>query len=103
MKTKLLLFTAFTLISFTKLFAQNGDEEAIKQTVKTETESYFKKDTTSWKASFVPNEKVTVTGNYVNPYAYSHYAGWKNFGIPVLEWMAKNPKPIEYKQFKNDN
>ena len=88
MKVKLILTVAITFISFTRLFAQSADEEAIKQAIRTETESYYNRNMTAWKESFVQSGKTTVT--YVNPNGYSHHEGWENFGVPLLGWVAKN-------------
>lgn len=101
MKAKLLLSVATAVISFTNLSAQSADEDAIRQTIRTETESYFKRDTTAWKALFMQGEKTTAT--YVSPNGYSHYAGWQDYGVPLLQWMAKNPAAEKYTDLKSDN
>lgn len=101
MKAKLLFSMTIAIISYTTLQAQSADEDAIKKTIRTETESYFKKDTAAWKASFVQDEKIM--GTYTGASGYSHYAGWQNFGIPALQWMTKNPSPIVYNELKSDN
>lgn len=101
MKAKLLLFTAVAVISYADLWAQSADEDAIKQTIRTETESYFKKDTVAWKALYVQSEKTMAT--YINPYGYTHATGWQNVSDPILQWVAKNPKPIAYTDLKTNN
>ena len=101
MKAKLLFSVVIMIISFPNLWAQSADEDAIKQTIRTETESYFKRDTTAWKATYVQDEKTTAT--FVNPNGYSHYKGWQNAAVPWLQWVAKNPTPVKYSDLKSDN
>jgi hypothetical protein len=80
--------------------AQPAEHDAIKAVVRTETESFFKRDADTWKSTWQHDADVTrtmVSGTY-----HTSVIGWENFGPNVIEFMKKSPKPISI-TFANDN
>ncbi len=76
MKTKFLLFIALFFVINYKTIAQVTDEDAIRQTIKMETDARLKGDTTAWKNFFVQDEKTTF-GSSGSGYQYN-LIGWQN-------------------------
>jgi tetratricopeptide (TPR) repeat protein len=101
MNTKIIFITALFTSSILGALAQNTDEEAIKNVIRVETESYINRDSVAWKDQFIQDENTTrmFAGNgfYVNS------IGWNSFGPYLIQWMKEDPKPKRYSDIVQSN
>jgi len=79
--------------------AQNADNDAIKKTVKAETDAWLHRDAEAWAASWM--HEATCTRTMVDKNSYSSTTGWSNFGPGMVEALKKG-KPISA-ELKTDN
>jgi len=99
MKT-LLLMIAFLSCGVPAVIAQNT-EEALKKLVRSETETFLKRDSTAWQALYVHDEKTNRM--YVGNGFYQNSIGWNSFSPMVLQWMKEAPKPSPHTDIENSN
>lgn len=80
---------------------QNTDEEAIKNVIRVESESFLKRDTVAWKDQFIQNEKTTRV--YTGFGFTQNYVGWNNFAPQMLQRIKDSPKPSQYTDIQHSN
>lgn len=95
---KFTISTAFILIAFIA-YAQN-DETAIKNVLRTETETYYKRDLQAWKSLWV--QDAQVNRNFISKYGMFTNNGWDSIAALRERMFKENPKPIPI-QLKNAN
>jgi tetratricopeptide (TPR) repeat protein len=79
--------------------AQTADEEAIKKTVRAETEAYYGANAEGWEAKWVHDSNTTRT--IVANNSYYTTTGWSSFGPETVKGLkASKPNPME---LKSDN
>jgi len=75
-----------------RLFAQNAEEEKIKQVVRAETDAYYKSDADAWQATWSHSPKATRT--FIASYNYATAIGWDKFGPDQIKNIKEYGKPI---------
>ena len=78
---------------------QTTDEEAIKKTIRAETESYYTRNAEAWEATWLHETNATRT--IVANNSYYTVKGWSNFGPGTVKALKEDkPVPLE---LKSDN
>src|SRR5690606_3631259 len=78
MIVKMLLASVMLLSSSRLVFSQNvSEEEAVKNVIRFESESYMKDDSVAWKDQFVQDDKTSIVFTRFG-FAQNH-VGWDNF------------------------
>ncbi|MGO8701160.1 MAG: tetratricopeptide repeat protein [Limisphaerales bacterium] len=92
-------FALFLALTISTISAQAGDEEAIKKTIRAETEAFYSRNAAAWEATWLHETNTTRT--MVANNSYSAVKGWANFGPEIVKALKDaNPFPIE---LKSDN
>ena len=89
MLNKQLFALAIACVPFT--MTSSAQDDAIKQVIIKETDSYFKKDAQAWKSVWL--QDPNTTRSFVSTYAYYYTAGWDSITTRQLRDWAKDPAP----------
>src|SRR5271154_361472 len=100
MKIKFLLCALLTFFSL-KIIAQSTDEEALKNVVHLENESFTKKDTSTWKSLYIQDKKMRRT--FISNGGVYKIDGWNNYYTQVMQWLQQSSSPPKYTEVKDDN
>lgn len=90
---KFAISTAFIFLVFIG-YAQNEDT-AIKNVLKTETETYFKKDIQKWKSLWVQDGQVNRS--FISKFGLYTNNGWDSIAALRERMFKMNPEPIPIK------
>jgi tetratricopeptide (TPR) repeat protein len=60
------------------LLAQSADVDAVKRVIRAETETYYQRDTTGWKRTWIQDSSAIRT--FITGSSYSVALGWDRFG-----------------------
>ena len=80
-----------SLASVRALLAQNTEVDAVKRVIRAETESYYRHDADSWKATWVQDSTAIRTG--VNSGGFEVDLGWDKFGPQTVNALKQDPTP----------
>ena len=81
------------------VLGQTADEEAIKKTIRTETEAFYSRNAEAWEATWLHETNTTRT--MVANNSYYTVKGWINFGPDIVKAL-KDAKPFPM-ELKSDN
>ncbi len=70
------------LLRGTHLHAQSADEDAVKRVIRAETETYYARDTTGWKGTWINDS--TAIRTFITSGSYSVALGWDSFGPSTI-------------------
>ena len=96
-----MLFTLILGAVYWPAIAQNTDEEAIKNVVRSEVEYYMNGDSVNWKNLFIQDENTTRT--VASNGFYFNSIGWNSFGPFMIQLMTQGPKPPRYSDLDHSN
>src|SRR5579864_1809248 len=97
MNTQAALGSACLLVlAATQVFGETADEEALKKVIRTETESYYKRDADGWAATWRHDANVTRT--IIAQSGYGATTGWSSFGPETVKaFKRQKPIPLDLK------
>src|SRR5690348_5764155 len=72
------------------LAAQSADANEVKRVIRAETETYYQRDTTGWKRTWVNDSSAIRT--FITSTSYSVALGWDKFGPSTIA-SIRNTKP----------
>jgi tetratricopeptide (TPR) repeat protein len=78
----------------------SAQDEDIKQVIIKETDSHFKRDTNTWKSTWMQDAKTQRS--FVSTWGYFYKSGWDSILAQQLRNFAQNPKP-ELVDIKRDS
>jgi hypothetical protein len=82
-------FLLLTLLRGPRLVAQSADADEVKRVIRAETETYYQRDTTGWKRTWVNDS--TAIRTFITSSSYSVALGWDRFGPSTVGSMASTP------------
>jgi hypothetical protein len=79
-----------SLIRGPVLAAQSADANEVKRVIRAETETYYQRDTTGWKRTWINDSSAIRT--FITSTSYSVALGWDKFGPSTIA-SIRNAKP----------
>jgi hypothetical protein len=76
------LFILATLLRGPLLAAQSADVDDVKRVIRAETETYYQRDTTGWKNTWINDS--TAIRTFITSSSYSVALGWDRFGPSTI-------------------
>ena len=84
------------VLTASPVFGQAADEEALKKVIRTETESYYKRDADGWEATW--RHEANVTRTIIAQSSYYTTTGWSSFGPETVKaFKGQKPIPLDLK------
>jgi tetratricopeptide (TPR) repeat protein len=80
--------------------AQTAEHDAIKAVIRSETQSFYRRDSDTWQSTWLHEADVTRT--IVSASGHSSAIGWEQFGPRVVESLKRYPEPSPV-TFTTDN
>ena len=71
------------------LLAQSADVDEVKRVIRAETETYYQRDTTGWKRTWILDS--TAIRTFITSGSYSVARGWDNFGPSTIASIRNTP------------
>ena len=71
------------------LLAQSADVDDVKRVIRAETETYYRRDTTGWKHTWIQDSSAIRT--FITSGSYSVALGWDKFGPSTVASMTNAP------------
>ena len=71
------------------LLAQSADVDDVKRVIRSETETYYRRDTTGWKHTWIQDSSAIRT--FITSGSYSVALGWDKFGPSTVASMTNAP------------
>ena len=78
-----------TLLRGPQLLAQSADADAVKRVIRAETETYYQRDTTGWKHTWINDS--TAIRTFITSSSYSVSLGWDKFGPSTIASIRGTP------------
>jgi hypothetical protein len=78
-----------TLLRGPHLLAQSADADEVKRVIRAETETYYQRDTTGWKRTWVNDS--TAIRTFITSSSYSVALGWEKFGPSTVASITNVP------------
>src|SRR5689334_20303099 len=77
------------LVHAPRLSAQRADADEVKRVIRAETETYYQRDTTGWKRTWVNDS--TAIRTFITSSSYSVALGWDKFGPSTIASIRNTP------------
>jgi tetratricopeptide (TPR) repeat protein len=84
-----LALSILVLLRGSPLFAQSADVDEVKRVIRAETETYYQRDTTGWKHTWVNDSSAIRT--FITGSSYSVALGWDKFGPSTIAAIRNAP------------
>ena len=78
-----------TLLRGPHLLAQSADVSEVKRVIRAETETYYQRDTTGWKHTWILDS--TAIRTFITSSSYSVAIGWDKFGPSTIASIRNTP------------
>src|SRR5436190_4057461 len=78
-----------TLLRGPHLLAQSADVSEVKRVIRAETETYYQRDTTGWKHTWILDS--TAIRTFITSSSYSVALGWDKFGPGTIASIRNTP------------
>lgn len=72
-----------------RLVAQRSEVDDVKRVIRAETETYYQRDTTGWKGTWILDS--TAIRTFITSGSYSVARGWDNFGPSTIASIRNTP------------